>query len=359
MEKLASERFEVLDAMRGLAAISVVIYHVGLSVGAPVLPGAFLSVDLFFVMSGFVIAHSYDRKMTSLGILGFMRARLIRLYPLYLVGTLLGLAVLVVYWTLTDHPPNWLYSILGAAILNLAFIPAPPMPGLGDFLFPIDTTAWSLMLEMAINLAYALLFRVLSRGALLGAIFLSAAALIYLASQPMYIHSGVEYSQIGGGFLWSTVWAGAPRAGFSFPLGVLMYRARHQMPNLARLRPLLLPLFLAAIFLKPSFIKDLTFVFVVSPFIVLLAADARDQASRISRFLGSISYGLYIIHAPVLAAAMFISDMYGVSPVGPLLVGAMVSVFAAYLLDKYYDRPVRRWLTDATRWRAGQQEAVS
>jgi peptidoglycan/LPS O-acetylase OafA/YrhL len=55
--------FSALDAMRGIAAVSVVFYHAGIHSGLPLLPHAYLAVDLFFVLSGFVIAHAYEEKL--------------------------------------------------------------------------------------------------------------------------------------------------------------------------------------------------------------------------------------------------------------------------------------------------------
>ncbi|TIW52974.1 MAG: acyltransferase, partial [Mesorhizobium sp.] len=84
-----------LDALRGVAAISVMLYHFSPFIAdGKVLPSSYLAVDLFFLLSGFVIAHAYDRKIES-G-MGFGTFRLIRLYPLYLAGTLLGAFYLLI-----------------------------------------------------------------------------------------------------------------------------------------------------------------------------------------------------------------------------------------------------------------------
>ena len=76
-----------LDLLRGFAALSVCLYHTGflLMPGYHILPGGYLCVDLFFLLSGFVIARTYDRRIASGMVLGaFAIQRLARLYPLFL-----------------------------------------------------------------------------------------------------------------------------------------------------------------------------------------------------------------------------------------------------------------------------------
>src|SRR5262245_14845562 len=88
-------RLETLDAMRGVAAIVVVTFHLG-----SLLPGAttegYLAVDFFFALSGYVLARTYDARLEhGMESLDFIRRRIIRLYPLYLIGFSLGAASIV------------------------------------------------------------------------------------------------------------------------------------------------------------------------------------------------------------------------------------------------------------------------
>ena len=77
-------RFLVLDGMRGIAAIVVLIMHTSAILDAKILNGAYLAVDLFFLLSGFVLAHAYGKKLEDgLPRTRFMAIRLIRLYPLH------------------------------------------------------------------------------------------------------------------------------------------------------------------------------------------------------------------------------------------------------------------------------------
>ena len=147
------ELFYGLDALRGYAALIVVAFHAGTRTGLSLVPGGYLAVDLFFVMSGFVIAYSYDHeRLQKLGFGGFARVRLIRFYPLYLLGLLLGLVLTVALVRFGNGPSIALRDVLVAFAANALFLPAPPST-LGADMFPLDVPAWSLMLELAINVA--------------------------------------------------------------------------------------------------------------------------------------------------------------------------------------------------------------
>src|ERR1700754_1815377 len=97
MTSVAHHRYHTLDAMRGVAALSVLLYH-----WRPQLPwilfgSGYLAVDLFFLLSGFIIAHAYDEKLAKgLGFLDFLALRLMRLCPMLAFGTAIGFALLAV-----------------------------------------------------------------------------------------------------------------------------------------------------------------------------------------------------------------------------------------------------------------------
>ncbi|HZG26112.1 MAG TPA: acyltransferase [Chitinophagaceae bacterium] len=87
--------FQVLDGMRGIAAVAVVIYHF-MEIAVPDYTKNFiahghLAVDFFFCLSGFVIAFAYDKRIQKIGMTQFLALRLIRLQPLVFIGAVLGL----------------------------------------------------------------------------------------------------------------------------------------------------------------------------------------------------------------------------------------------------------------------------
>jgi len=98
------QHYELLDGLRGVAALLVVYYHVhegfAFASGAPVIEGfnhGYLAVDFFFILSGFVISYAYDDRWNkTLTTANFFRRRLIRLHPMVVMGAVIGLASFLV-----------------------------------------------------------------------------------------------------------------------------------------------------------------------------------------------------------------------------------------------------------------------
>lgn len=93
------QHFIILDGLRGIAALAVVIFH-SMEIAVPdpnknFIEHAYLAVDFFFCLSGFVIAYAYDNKLPAIGAVQFLKLRLIRLHPLVLTGSVLGLLTFV------------------------------------------------------------------------------------------------------------------------------------------------------------------------------------------------------------------------------------------------------------------------
>jgi peptidoglycan/LPS O-acetylase OafA/YrhL len=100
MGKLESKpRYDILDGLRGVAAVYVVISHLAESyMPTPlnwpqVIGHAHLAVDFFFALSGYVIAYAYDSRWAGMGYLEFFRRRLVRLHPLVVFGSTLDFLV--------------------------------------------------------------------------------------------------------------------------------------------------------------------------------------------------------------------------------------------------------------------------
>lgn len=155
------ERNYLFDGLRGTAALLVVGMHAAPRTEANWVPGGNLAVDFFFLLSGFVIAHAYERKLLAgMTLASFAALRIARLYPVYAMGVALGIAGL-----LRDHfdfPMRASGSaIVAASGFNAVMLPAP----FGfEALFPTNFVAWSLFVEMMVNMLYgALLFWLRSR----------------------------------------------------------------------------------------------------------------------------------------------------------------------------------------------------
>ncbi|RYF65356.1 MAG: acyltransferase, partial [Cytophagaceae bacterium] len=93
------EHYAILDGLRGVAAVTVVIFHF-MEIAVPdyndsFIAHAYLSVDFFFCLSGFVIAYAYDDKLKEIGVSRFLTLRLIRLHPLVIIGSIIGLLAFI------------------------------------------------------------------------------------------------------------------------------------------------------------------------------------------------------------------------------------------------------------------------
>src|SRR4051812_21130401 len=89
------EHYEILDGLRGIAALAIVVFHfmeMTISDYSKNFIGhGFLAVDFFFCLSGFVIGYAYDDRIQKMGIAEFFKSRIIRLHPLVVLGSVLGL----------------------------------------------------------------------------------------------------------------------------------------------------------------------------------------------------------------------------------------------------------------------------
>jgi peptidoglycan/LPS O-acetylase OafA/YrhL len=339
---LAGEkRFLTLDGMRGMAALAVLTIHMG-GVPAAVFSGGYLAVDFFFCLSGFVLAHAYERSPLALG--AFFRLRLIRLYPLYLIGLGLGLVVALVSGADAAR-------LAGASGLELLFLPVPfalqPVAAHWLDLYPLNPPAWSLFFELVANVAWFAARRVL-----VGKI--APRALIGCAG--LMIVSVVVFGSVSTGAYWQNFVGGFARVAFSFLAGVLTYRLWRTSAASLRV-PGWLPVGLLLAVLcapLPRHLIDPPMVLLVVPPVVFLGACCEPRgalAATVSRALGDASYAVYAIHYPIvllvdrLVSAPLLAGPFAAhrSFVTTPLTVAIVVLLALWL-DRVYDRPVRRWL---------------
>jgi peptidoglycan/LPS O-acetylase OafA/YrhL len=328
--------FHGLDALRGIAAVAVVVYHARGMLGLPsLMASGFLAVDMFFLMSGFVIAHAYDGRIPSIGSGGFIRTRLIRLYPIYLLGLAFGL-IRVLGISITGGVPD---GVMLAAASYFSFLPSPHT-GFSDGAFsPLNGPAWSLILEFWINVAYALLFRRLTTLVLICVVALSAAALVWLTVFGDGIH--------GGSNLADAV-VGLARVSFGFPLGILLYRHRNRLPKIPSMSTAIVAVLLLFLTLPESNSRSLLVVLVVSPFLVY-CASMPQPAGLLARYGSKTSYCLYAIHLPLLITLNGVCNQLGLQTAGPTAVLILSLLVGCWWIDKYYDQPVRKWMRK--RWK--------
>lgn len=345
-------RFEVLDGLRGVAALAVLGFHVGRwSDQTWIFNRGYLGVDFFFCLSGFVIAFAYEKKRVGGGLSfrRFLLLRFVRLWPLIVLSMAIGVAYeairITAGWTdsssLADLLPLFLLGILLVPILNLTNV------SLGDRLFPLNVPAWSLMLEVWINVLWALWAHWLST--------VSLRVIACVAAVSLAI-GGLAIGSLDGGAHASTFALGIPRVAYSFVSGILafrLFRRRGAEPILHHSGLFFACLMLAVLMLpavRHDALLDLFAVIVVFPIVVLSAASAQPGTfRRIWIFGGDISYPLYILHAPLwfLLSEMWVRTIGDLSLIVSFGICVIVLVISWTAL-KLYDEPVRRWSVD--RW---------
>lgn len=359
----SKKHYEILDGLRGVAAIIVVMFHLTeiFAIGDPtkmIISHGYLAVDFFFLLSGFVMAHAYDDRRNSMTPTQFFKRRLIRLHPLIVMGMTLGAVFFYfsessVIFPLVGETPVW--KLIMIMLIGYTVIPVPPsmdVHGWGET-HPINGAAWSLFYEYVANVLYVLFLRKTSTILLS---ILVALCGISLACQTIL---GPQGDIIGGWTLTGEqVKIGFIRLLYPFLAGLLLRRLFK--PGSVKNGFLLCSILLIIILVMPRIgdkehawmngIYEAVAILFVFPLILLMGAGGSLKgkvATKVCNFLGDISYPLYITHFPafyvyyawVADRKATFADAWPVA--GGLLIWSMV---VAYLLLRYYDIPVRKWL---------------
>ncbi len=340
------KHFEILDGLRGIAALSVVTFHfmewVYTDPSQNFIGHGFLAVDFFFCLSGFVIGYAYDDRVAKMGILEFLKSRMIRLHPLVIAGSVLGLLAFL-FDPFGGHPELYSNSKIALVFLcSLLLIPFPVMEDRGFNLFSFNAPSWSLFWEYVANIVYVFVLYKISRAYLLLLTIISAVAICFVCYR-----SG----NLLGGWSGPTFWDGGIRISYSFLAGLLIYRSNWIIKNKLGFIGLAVLLFLAFIvpYSKWNWLSEPFIVLFYFPLLIALGAGATLTPSfkRLCSFSGKISYPLYMTHYAVLwmFGNYFISHQPDTKQLAFIIVGGMVLlVGAAYLVMMFYDIPIRKYL---------------
>ncbi|SDD18770.1 acyltransferase family protein [Pedobacter soli] len=343
------QHFEILDGLRGVAAIVVVIFHfmeIAITDYSKNFVGhGYLAVDFFFCLSGFVIAYAYDTRAPHIGITQFFKLRLIRLHPLVVIGAVLGLLTFL-FDPFSDFYPVYGFGKTALLFLTTAFlIPYPIMPERYTNLFCLNAPAWSLFWEYVANIFYILLLYKINKKALISLVLVGAAVLCYVA-----VHS----KNVGGGWGGQNFWDGGARVLYSFTAGMLVYRFNLIIKN--KLGFLGVTALLLVAFVFPysddyNWITEPIIVLLYFPLLVALGAGATlsPALKNACRLSGEISYPLYMTHYPFLW--IYLTYVAVVKPKGMMLFGiipicVILLIILAYLIMRFIDIPLRKYLKD-------------
>ena len=355
------QHFEILDGLRGIAALSIVTFHfmewAYTDYSKDFIGHGFLAVDFFFCLSGFVIAYAYDDRITKMGVLEFFKSRLIRLHPLVISGSVLGLLAFL-FDPFGGHPE--LYStgkIILVFICSVLLIPLPVIADRGFNLFSFNAPAWSLFWEYVANIVYAFVLYKIRRGYLLLLTIFSAVAICFVCYR-----SG----NLLGGWSGPTFWDGLARVSYSFSAGLLIYRSNWIIKNKLGFIGMAFLLFLAFImpFSTWNWLSEPLVVLFYFPFLIALGAGASLTAGlkKVCIFLGKISYPLYMTHYAVLwmFGNYYTSHKPGTLQLALIIIaGLILLVVVSYLVMIFYDIPVRKYLSNKRMERLAQQKARS
>lgn len=361
--------YDLLDGLRGVAALLVLWYHVhegfAFASGSEVIGGlnhGDLAVDFFFMLSGFVIGYAYDDRWNGkMTLKSFFKRRLIRLHPMVVLGALFGVVAFCLQGSVKwDGTHVGISLVMMALLLNIFFIPATgtrfDVRGNGE-MFPLNGPCWSLFFEYIGNIAYALIIRRLSTKVLTVLVVLLGIGLAAFATLNVsgYGSIGVGWSLTPINFL-----GGSLRMLFPFTMGLLL--SRKFKPTKIKGAFWICSAILLALFIVPRIngldpvcyngIYESFCIIVAFPIVVWLGASGitTDAAStRICKFMGDISFPLYIVHYPIMYlfyAWLIDNKLYTLGETWPVSVGVcLLSIVVAYASLKLYDEPVRRWLS--------------
>ncbi|MBU6267124.1 MAG: acyltransferase [Sphingomonadales bacterium] len=321
-----ASRLAELDALRGIAALMVVLFHYTFR-STHVLPGAVpiahglnwghFGVQLFFAISGFVILMTLERTHATAD---FLVSRFARLYPAYWFAVIL--------------------TTLGVTALGAGQLAQPPaivaanLTMLHGFLYlpAVDGAYWSLTVELA---------------------FYACMATLWRARQLHRIES-ILLGWIALKFLWWLVPALPSRVGIAlvqqyvpfFALGMCAYRVRQRVRTWAQQAPVLV-LGFAAVALCDDLPHALVFAVLAGLFAALVAGKLKPLSHPVLLWLGAMSYPVYLIHENLGYALIARLESVGIAP-APALVAALIAAYAtAHLLHQCIEQPalhsIRAW----------------
>lgn len=357
------KHYEILDGLRGVAAIIVVAFHIfeafnGGSRFAQIINHGYLAVDFFFLLSGFVVAYAYDDRWGKMTQWEFYKRRLIRLQPMVIMGMIIGAIFYYfqasnILFPMIANMEVW--KVIVTMVVGFTLLPVPPsleIRGWGE-MHPLDGPAWSLFFEYIANILYALIFRKFSNKVL------SVFVLIFAAMLINYTVFGPKGDVIGG---WSLnleqMNIGFTRLLYPFFAGILLSR----LGKLIHIKGAfwICSLMITIVLAIPRIgdenslwmngLYESFCIILIFPLIVAIGAGGTIKnplSLKICKSLGDISYPIYITHYPLIYwyTAWVVDNKVSVKDGYPLGIGVLIaSIVMAYLCLKLYDEPVRNWL---------------
>jgi peptidoglycan/LPS O-acetylase OafA/YrhL len=346
-----------LDLLRGLAALMVLLYHVDFLYGyrGGVFDGAYLCVDLFFLLSGYVIANAYDGRLAAGMRFGvFFWQRLARIWPLFALSTLLGVGIIGA--RLARDNGFWDISGISLTVLfNVLMLPSFFSPYGSTRLFPFNGATWSIFFEMVVNVFYAVFWRVLTVTKLLLILAVSGLWLVALVPFSPTLDLGWDRSHFVHGLA---------RVFFSFFLGCFLFRLRPRLlvfggkfsfatALMAFFAVMLgkaqVPVALGSLF-------DLAVILILWPLILIIALTTtlKGRLQKIAWVLGGPSYSVYLLQTPLIVLVSGLPQILLNQKIADFtpFVGVAFTlglVILSFQVWRGFEVPVQRWLRSKRR----------
>jgi peptidoglycan/LPS O-acetylase OafA/YrhL len=325
-------RFDALDSIRGMAALAVMLLHVTQHAHIRVFPGAAVAVDLFFCLSGFVLAHAYESRLLSgLSLRIFMVQRVTRLYPMYFFGLIIGSISLLIK-SYTGGTNLSVFSSIVAVACNSIYIPylgdyyvLVGVDKLGGALFPVNDPAWSLFFEFIVNFVFGFVLIYFRRSfdvvlALVGAI---GFFIVWY------------FVRIGpGGWGTDNFFIGVPRVIYGFFSGVLVYKFYAKFkPTLPSINVyLIISIVAILLWFCGSGKQWLIATLFGCPILVLVGGSSKGLGfgfvGNFFRYFGWLSYPVYCVHFPIYS---LLDNIMGVG-VPSTVAAVLLSIASAHYL---------------------------
>ncbi|MFR0834826.1 MAG: acyltransferase family protein [Barnesiella sp.] len=353
--------YNILDGLRGVAALMVVFFHIFEAYATSHIDQhinhGYLAVDFFFILSGFVIGYAYDDRWKTMTIKNFIRRRFIRLHPMVIMGAIIG-AIMFYFQgcSVWDVSKISVAMLLIATLMNAFLIPSTPgfeIRGVTE-MFPLNGPSWSLFYEYIGNILYAFFIHKLPTKALSLLVLLAGCGLAVFAIWGPYGDICAGFSLTGENII-----GGSLRLLFSFSAGLLLFRifkptkikGAFWICSLSVVILLAVPRIGGSEHFWMNGLYDTVCFAIAFPLLVYLGASGKTTdktTTRICKFLGDISYPLYMVHYPFIYLyyawvkndnLTFVQSLPGAVA---LVIGCII---LAYLCLKLYDEPVRKFLT--------------
>jgi len=328
--KSSKTHFNTLDGLRGILAIAVVIHHYSMHFELKWMNNAWVAVDIFFIISGFVITHSYERRITEgESFYNFMYRRLNRLYPMFLFAVILS----VIGFYLFTTTPNTI--LIEKALLSSFALPyygsdttSITATNISSAVYPLNDPAWSLFFEFFVSAIFFYAIFFLKTMKIKITFFILTSILYFIAVYNYGPHPGWSKHNFLGGF---------PRVIFYFFIGYFLYHIYRKFNNGHSLVFATL-LVMYIISFNIQYWNLVYILLALSPILVLSATKSKffenTTFSKPIFLIGAISYPLYITHFVLILYLDNLFDFNEYTPETKLIFYTFIAILMATIFTQ-------------------------